>query len=53
VKVQRENSEPASVLEISPLFAISAAQLKERNLAQKEIKAGEKVYLDGSELPKP
>jgi UDP-N-acetylglucosamine/UDP-N-acetylgalactosamine diphosphorylase len=53
VEVIREHSEPASVLEISPLFATSAAQLRERKLGFRQIKAGEKVYLDGSELPDP
>jgi len=53
VDVVREHSEPASVLEISPLFATSAAQLKERKLGFNQIKAGEKVYLDGSVLPAP
>jgi UDP-N-acetylglucosamine/UDP-N-acetylgalactosamine diphosphorylase len=52
VEVIREHSEPASVLEISPLFATSAQQLRERKLAFSQIKPGEQVYLDASELRK-
>jgi UDP-N-acetylglucosamine/UDP-N-acetylgalactosamine diphosphorylase len=52
VEVIREHSEPASMLEISPLFATSAQQLRERKLAFSQIKPGEQVYLDASELRK-
>jgi UDP-N-acetylglucosamine/UDP-N-acetylgalactosamine diphosphorylase len=44
VEVHRVNSEPGSVLEISPLFATSAEQLKTRKLLFTEIKAGKKIY---------
>jgi UDP-N-acetylglucosamine/UDP-N-acetylgalactosamine diphosphorylase len=44
----RENGEIACVLEISPLFAISAEQIKARNLPFKEIKSGEQIYFDES-----
>jgi UDP-N-acetylglucosamine/UDP-N-acetylgalactosamine diphosphorylase len=46
LNVARENGEPASVLEISPLFATSAAQLKTRNIQFKEIKRNERIYFD-------
>jgi UDP-N-acetylglucosamine/UDP-N-acetylgalactosamine diphosphorylase len=48
VEVERVNSEPGSVLEISPLFATSVEQLKERKLPFTEIKAGKKLYFDES-----
>jgi UDP-N-acetylglucosamine/UDP-N-acetylgalactosamine diphosphorylase len=48
VNVHRVNSEPGSVLEISPLFATSAEQLKERKLPFTQIEAGKKVYFDES-----
>jgi UDP-N-acetylglucosamine/UDP-N-acetylgalactosamine diphosphorylase len=51
VEVHREYSEPASVLEISPLFATSAEQLKERKLPFKEIAVGKKIYF-GEEGPR-
>ena len=46
VNVERSHSEPAADIEISPLYATSAAQLKTRALPMKQIRAGEKVYLD-------
>jgi UDP-N-acetylglucosamine/UDP-N-acetylgalactosamine diphosphorylase len=52
VNVARAEGEPASVLEISPLFATSADQLKTRTLPFKQVKAGERVYFDESG-PKP
>ena len=48
VNVHREHGEPASVLEISPLFATSAAQLKTRALPFTEIKSGQRIYFDES-----
>jgi UDP-N-acetylglucosamine/UDP-N-acetylgalactosamine diphosphorylase len=48
VEVHRAHCEPASVLEISPLFATSAEQLKTRKLAFKEIPAGKKIYFGES-----
>ncbi len=46
VKVERAGSEPCSTLEISPLFATGAAQLKSRNIPFNSIKCGETVYFD-------
>jgi UDP-N-acetylglucosamine/UDP-N-acetylgalactosamine diphosphorylase len=49
VKVHRASAaEPAAVLEISPLFATSAQQLKPRNIPFKEIKPNETIYFDES-----
>ena len=48
VNVERVNSEPASVLEVSPLFATSAEQLKSRKLPFTRIGAGKKIYFDES-----
>lgn len=44
VNVHREHSEPAAVIEMSPLFATSAEQLKTRSIGLKDIKPGEKIY---------
>jgi len=48
VSVARENGEVSAVLEISPLFATSAAQLKTRKLNFKKIASGEKIKFDES-----
>ncbi len=48
VSVARENGEVSAVLEISPLFATSAAQLKTRKLSFKKIASGEKIKFDES-----
>lgn len=48
VEVERQHCEPAAVLEISPLYATSAAQLKSRNIQFKQIKHNETVYFDQS-----
>jgi UDP-N-acetylglucosamine/UDP-N-acetylgalactosamine diphosphorylase len=48
VGVDRANSEPASVIEISPLFATSREQLKERRLSMPQIPGGKTVYFDES-----
>jgi UDP-N-acetylglucosamine/UDP-N-acetylgalactosamine diphosphorylase len=48
VNVHRAHGEPASTLEISPLFATSAQQLKARKLPFTEIKAGQRIYFDES-----
>ena len=48
IEVHRAHSEPASVLEISPLFATSAEQLKTRKLPFTEIKPGQKLYFGES-----
>ncbi|HEX8913874.1 MAG TPA: UTP--glucose-1-phosphate uridylyltransferase, partial [Humisphaera sp.] len=45
VDVPRANSEPAAVIEISPLYATSAEQLKERKPAVK-IVAGAEIYIE-------
>ena len=47
VNVRRTHGEPPP-LEISPLFATSAKQLKTRNMGMKEIRADQKVYFDES-----
>jgi len=46
VNVRREHAEPCAAVEISPLFAKDAAQLKSRNISFNEIKCGETVYFD-------
>jgi UDP-N-acetylglucosamine/UDP-N-acetylgalactosamine diphosphorylase len=48
VNVEREHGEPASIIEISPLFATSAAQLKTRTLPFREVKHGQRIYIDES-----
>ncbi|HEY7119559.1 MAG TPA: UDPGP type 1 family protein [Tepidisphaeraceae bacterium] len=48
VRVAREKDEPACVIEISPLFATSAEQLRSRPIPSKEIGAGKTVYFDES-----
>jgi UDP-N-acetylglucosamine/UDP-N-acetylgalactosamine diphosphorylase len=45
VRVPTQDDEPDAILEISPLFAASAEQLKSRGVSRK-ISAGEKVYLE-------
>jgi UDP-N-acetylglucosamine/UDP-N-acetylgalactosamine diphosphorylase len=47
VNVARAHGEPPPI-EISPLFATSAKQLKSRNIGLKEIRADQKVYFDES-----
>ncbi|HYE18739.1 MAG TPA: UDPGP type 1 family protein [Tepidisphaeraceae bacterium] len=44
VDVERANGEPAAQIEISPLYAVDAEQLKTREIGLKVIKAGETVY---------
>jgi UDP-N-acetylglucosamine/UDP-N-acetylgalactosamine diphosphorylase len=46
VDVHRAHSEPGSVLEISPLFATSAEQLKSRKLPFNDIQPGNRIYFD-------
>jgi UDP-N-acetylglucosamine/UDP-N-acetylgalactosamine diphosphorylase len=46
VEVPEHNGEPDATIEISPLFATSAAQLSTRQLKIQRVKPGEKVYLD-------
>jgi UDP-N-acetylglucosamine/UDP-N-acetylgalactosamine diphosphorylase len=46
VEVPEHNGEPDATIEISPLFATSAAQLSTRQLKMQRVKPGEKVYLD-------
>lgn len=48
VSVARENGEVAAELEISPLFATSATQIKTRTLPFKKIASGEKIRFDES-----
>jgi UDP-N-acetylglucosamine/UDP-N-acetylgalactosamine diphosphorylase len=45
IEVPVENGEPDAVLEISALFATSAAQLASRSLPTRAVKAGERLYL--------
>jgi hypothetical protein len=42
--VPEKNGEPDAVIEISPLFATSAAQLAERTIGSKHIQKGESLY---------
>jgi UDP-N-acetylglucosamine/UDP-N-acetylgalactosamine diphosphorylase len=44
VKVAQQDGEPDAVIEISPLFATSADQLKQRTLGSKHIQKGETLY---------
>jgi UDP-N-acetylglucosamine/UDP-N-acetylgalactosamine diphosphorylase len=44
VEVERANADVCSTLEMSPLYATSAAQLKTRNIPFKKIKCSETVY---------
>ncbi len=46
VKVARKDGEPAGLIEISPLFATSGAQLETRTIGVKEIGEGAKVCLE-------
>ena len=46
VVVAEKTGEPDAILEISPLFAISAAQLRQRNIALKQIEIGATLYLE-------
>ena len=46
VDVPVRDDKPEATLEISPLFALSATQLKERTLAKKSIRPGESAYFD-------
>jgi len=48
VNVERAHSEPAAILEISPLYATSAHQLQTREIGFVQIKAGETVLFDES-----
>jgi UDP-N-acetylglucosamine/UDP-N-acetylgalactosamine diphosphorylase len=47
VNVERSHGEPPPI-EISPLFATNAKQLKSRNLGVNEISSGQRVYFDES-----
>ena len=49
VQVQTRLSEPDCMLEISPLYAINAEQLKTRKLPVQRVQAGESVYLTPGE----
>ncbi|HSI35179.1 MAG TPA: UTP--glucose-1-phosphate uridylyltransferase, partial [Tepidisphaeraceae bacterium] len=44
VDVERAHGEPAAQIEISPLYAVDAEQLKTREIGIEVIKAGETVY---------
>ena len=46
VQVPEKNGEPDATLEISPLLAVSAEQLRQRNLTVRQIAPGSNVYLD-------
>jgi UDP-N-acetylglucosamine/UDP-N-acetylgalactosamine diphosphorylase len=46
VSVPTKGEEPDALLEISPLFAASSDQLKQRMLPTKQIQPGEKLYLE-------
>jgi UDP-N-acetylglucosamine/UDP-N-acetylgalactosamine diphosphorylase len=47
VQVPQSGQEPDAILEISPLYAVNEAQLKERNVARElpQVKPGAQVYL--------
>ena len=44
VKIPMEGGEPAAVLEISPLFANSAEQLRRRRISLRSVEKGARVY---------
>ena len=44
VDVERENGEPAATIEISPLYATSAEELKSRAVAVRSIRKGDVAY---------
>ncbi|HEX3355876.1 MAG TPA: UDPGP type 1 family protein [Tepidisphaeraceae bacterium] len=46
VVVPTQDEEPDAIIEISPMFATSGPQLRSRPLTKREIKPGEKAYLD-------
>src|SRR6266446_5398084 len=46
VEVPTKSGEPDAVIEISPLFATSAKQLRSRTLPMRQIRSGETAYLD-------
>jgi UDP-N-acetylglucosamine/UDP-N-acetylgalactosamine diphosphorylase len=46
VEVPIKNNEPDATIEISPLLAISAEQLRSRSLPRQQIKSGESVYFE-------
>jgi UDP-N-acetylglucosamine/UDP-N-acetylgalactosamine diphosphorylase len=46
IEVPQKNGEPDATLEISPLLATSAQQLRERTLGLKQVDPGATVYLD-------
>ncbi|HSZ57111.1 MAG TPA: UDPGP type 1 family protein [Tepidisphaeraceae bacterium] len=46
VQVPEKNGEPDATLEISPLLAVSAEQLRQRNLTVRQIAPGSSLYLD-------
>lgn len=48
ISVARKNNEPDATIEISPLFATSAAQLKTRTLPMTQVRSGEKLYFGQS-----
>ena len=46
VEVANKAGEPDATIEISPMLATSAKQLRSRTLSKREIKNGENVYLE-------
>lgn len=46
VQVPMKNGEPDATLEISPLYATSAEQLRQRKLPMSQVQPGASVYLD-------
>lgn len=47
VEIAKKNGEPDAEIEISPLFATSAQQLRTRKLPMQRIGSGEKTYIEG------
>ena len=51
VTVAKKDGEPEAIVEISPLFATSAGQLRQRTIGMKHVEKGEELYLgDASEM---
>jgi len=50
VEVPVKDGEPDATLEISPLYATSAQQLRERKSRMRQIESGASVYLEGEQL---
>src|SRR5262249_10362036 len=46
VEIPEKSGEPDAVIEISPLFAVNAQQLKSHPITKRQIARGEVVYLE-------